>query len=189
MILNAATEELDHLPSADDFTLDSLARRLGLSRGTIYLYFKNRDAIFAEILIDTVNKFLSEMARSFSLLPTPTTSRKMARAYCDVLKKDRELRHLPSLLKSLSKSSDKKAKRLEEEIESCRHLADVTMTRKLKGLQSGDGRLIMHFGWSLLLGFSEFMNSPTKTGISPDVLQQVEDGLTLIIDGLLARVK
>lgn len=189
MILQAATEELDHLHSADDFTIDSLARRLGLSRGTIYLYFKDRDAIFLVLLVDWINKFLMEIARSFSLLDTPVTSRTMARAFCDTLKGNKQLRHLPQLLKSFSKSSASKTMDLQKKIEVCRQQADEAMVRQLRGLQPGDGRQIMHFGWPLLLGFSEMNDNPSKNSIAPYILKQVEDGLTLIIDGLLSHSK
>ncbi len=189
MILKAAAEELAHLPSVDDFTIDSLARRIGLSRGTIYLYFKDKNAILLVIVVDIIKKTLAEIARSFSSLSAPVTSRKMAHTFCDALKRDNQLRHLPQLLKSLSKSSNNKKKWFEQEIEADRQQADVIMVRQLKGLQPGDGGQIMLYGWPLLLGFSEITNSPNKTAISPHVLQQVEDGLTLIIDGLLARSK
>lgn len=187
MILKAATEELEQLHSVDDFTIDSLARRLGLSRGTIYLYFKDRDAIFLVLLVDATNSFLMEIARTVSSLSAPVTSRTVARAFCDVLKGNNRLRHFPQLLKSLSKNSDKKTKSVEKEIESCRREADEVIVRQLNGLQPGDGRQIIHYGWPLLLGFSEIIYSSTKTTISEYVLKQVEDGMTLIIEGLLAR--
>lgn len=194
MILKAAEEELDRLRSADDFTIDSLARRLGLSRGTVYLYFKDRDAIFLVLLVDKSNRFLKETAQHFSRLSAPITPRKMARSYCEALKHDNQLRHLPQLLKSLSKSrptrsAENKTINLEKEIESSRWQADEAMVRLLPGLRPDDGRQIMHFGFSMLLGFSEIIGSHKKAGISEDVLQQVEDGLTLIIEGLLARSK
>lgn len=187
MILKAAEEELDHLRSADDFTIDSLARRIGLSRGTIYLYFKDRDAIFFVLLLDKSNRFLGEIEEHFSRLSAPVTPLKMAQAYCDALKQDKQLRHLPQLLKSLSSGPGDKTKNLDKKIKY-QH-ADETIVRLLPGLRPDDGRKIMHFGWSMLLGFSEIIGSPTKTGIPEYVLQQVEDGLTLIIEGLLARSK
>lgn len=189
MILKAAAEELDRLHSVDDFTIDSLARRLGLARGTIYLYFKDRDAIFLVLLVEATNKFLMEIARTVAALPAPVTSRTVARAFCDVLKGNIRLRHFPQLLKSLSKSSAKKTMPIEKQVEECRSQVDDVLVRQLNGLQAGDGRQIIHYGWPLLLGFSEIIYNPAKNSISGYVLKQVEDGLTLIIEGLLARSK
>jgi len=64
----------------------------------------------------------------------------------------------------------------QKEIEFSSQEADAIIVRQLKGLQPGDGRQIIHFGSSLLLGFSETIGSQTKAFISPYVLQQVEDG-------------
>ena len=38
-------------------TVDSIARRAELSKGAIYLYFKSREEIYAQILLRDIDKF------------------------------------------------------------------------------------------------------------------------------------
>jgi AcrR family transcriptional regulator len=44
-------------------TLDEIARRAGMSKGTIYLYYKNKDDLFVQVVEGIVNAAMDEMAR------------------------------------------------------------------------------------------------------------------------------
>jgi|GEM_PF-6960476 len=192
MILKAAAAELDRMGSIDDFTIDSLARQLDLSRGTIYLYFPDKYAIFLELLMETSHEFLEEIASRFSALPTSLSSQEMAKTFCDIFKADKQaasLRHLPQLFKSLAKNPDAKAKHFEKEIEFWRDRADKMIIAKQSRLKPGDGRSIIHYGFMLLIGLTEIHGASSKKTIPSEILNQVQDGLILVIDGLLVRAR
>lgn len=64
-ILNAAMK----LFSKTDFhevTVDEIAQNVGLSKGTLYLYFKNKEDLFFSIIKEKTNEFFSRLENSIS---------------------------------------------------------------------------------------------------------------------------
>lgn len=65
-ILNAALEVFgEHGLAAA--RLDDIARRAGLSKGTIYLYFPNKEELFREMVRNTVVRKIEESERDFEV--------------------------------------------------------------------------------------------------------------------------
>src|SRR3954452_2858743 len=56
-ILEAAAEQVEHF-GLRRFTLDDVARRLGISRVTIYRYFPKRDALVEAVVLRELQRFL-----------------------------------------------------------------------------------------------------------------------------------
>ncbi len=56
-ILAAATEQVEHF-GLRRFTLDDVARRMGISRVTIYRYFPKRDSLVEAVLLREMHRFL-----------------------------------------------------------------------------------------------------------------------------------
>jgi len=77
----------------------------------------------------------------------------------------------------------------EKEIDFWRSQADKAIVSALEGLKPGDGRQILHYGFMLLLGISEVNNTSNKNAIPENILSQVHDGLSLVMEGILARSK
>ena len=73
-------------------TVDGIAKRAELSKGAIYLYFKSKEEIYAQILLRDIDKF---HARVDALLDTaksaPDNLRQFAEVYADFFISDREL--------------------------------------------------------------------------------------------------
>jgi AcrR family transcriptional regulator len=62
-------------------TVDSIARRAELSKGAIYLYFKSKEEIYAQILLRDIDKF---HARVETLLDTSISAADNLRRFADV---------------------------------------------------------------------------------------------------------
>ena len=43
-------------------TVESIARKAELSKGAVYLYFKSKDEIYSQILLDDIDKFHKKVA-------------------------------------------------------------------------------------------------------------------------------
>ncbi len=73
-------------------TVDSIARRAELSKGAIYLYFKSKEEIYAQILLRDIDKF---HARVDALLDTSKSAsdnlRQFAEVYASFFISDNEL--------------------------------------------------------------------------------------------------
>jgi len=56
----------------DAATLDDVARRAGVSKGTLYLYFPNKEELFKATIKETLIKNISEVEGMIDLFPGPT---------------------------------------------------------------------------------------------------------------------
>ena len=75
MILRAAADELSLVTSVEDFTINLVARRVGLAKGTVYLYYKSKSALLLELLGDAVETLAIDMGTKFGKLPEPVTAK------------------------------------------------------------------------------------------------------------------
>jgi len=62
-------------------TVDSIARRAELSKGAIYLYFKSKEEIYAQILLRDIDKFHDKVE---TLLDTSKSASENLRSYAEV---------------------------------------------------------------------------------------------------------
>ena len=62
-------------------TVDSIARRAELSKGAIYLYFKSKEEIYAQILLRDIDKFHEKVA---TLLDTSKSASENLRSFAEV---------------------------------------------------------------------------------------------------------
>lgn len=73
-ILNAALDLYEDL-GLDQVRVDSIARRAGIAKGTVYLYFKSREAIFIELYEEAFADWLIGFARLPELSNTGATEK------------------------------------------------------------------------------------------------------------------
>lgn len=199
MILQAATAELAQLDSLDDFTMEALSKRAGLAKGTVYLYFKNKNSLFFVMLEDAVQSLMLDIHARISTLGKPVEAQKVAYAIRDELMRSVKVNRLPWLFKSLSGEGNALGlpcarEKFESKIRPFTDRVDDILVKSLKGLRPENGDQIMIYAWSLLLGLSEVIESDPKHSRSKSkrrVVESVEQGLgdalTLIIEGLQNR--
>src|ERR1700759_2994760 len=68
-ILDAAAEQVEHF-GVRRFTLDDVARRLGISRVTIYRYSPKRDALVEAVVLRELHRFLRAIDAAVEPLET-----------------------------------------------------------------------------------------------------------------------
>lgn len=199
LILRVAAAELARMNLSTDFTMEALSKKAGLAKGTVYLYFKNQNALFFVLLERAVLNLLEDIHDRIAALRRPSVPQKVAYAIRDALIRSVNESRLPFLQKSLSEETNS------DECESIReefHLklrphmqrVDDVFVQTLKGSKPGDGREVVMYAWPLLIGFSEILHhKPPRLKHKP-VLRRIEtveqgvgEALTLIIEGLLAR--
>jgi AcrR family transcriptional regulator len=189
LILRAAAKELGLVGSSADFTVNALAQRAGLAKGTVYLYFKSKSAILIELLGDAVEDFLTDIVVKFTKLPEPVNAKLAASTIRDALKISACERRLPQLLKSRSsKDSGPFQYKYQKRIKPFMERADAVIVSRLHGLRLGEGNKVIRYGWALLMGLSEIADHQPKPAVTPfDVEQELREALTLLIEGYLAR--
>ena len=190
MILRAAADELSLVTSVEDFTINLVARRVGLAKGTVYLYYKSKSALLLELLGDAVETLAIDKGTRFSKHPEPVTAKQAARIVQDCLMNSTTTRRLPQLLKSLSdKDSGAEHQKFLKRVIPFLNRTDAIITQRLPGLRPGDGRKIIRYGWSLLVGLSEMTEHRPKSPELMNVELSLKEALTLIVEGLLLRTR
>jgi len=194
LILRAAAAELAHIDTADDFTISALARRAGLAKGTVYLYFDNKSAILMALLSDAVEGLLTDICAKLNKLAEPANAPKVAGAIRDSLKNSATSRRLVRLLKGLSEDPGPAHEEFQLRIHPLIEQADAIIVRRLPQLRPGEGHKIMRYSWALLFGLSEMVekhpkNSKKVKGMHLSVDESLGEALTLIIEGYLARAR
>ncbi len=197
LILHAAATELAGISSARDFTISALARRAGLAKGTVYLYFNNKSAILMALLGDAIEKMLTDILIRLTKLAEPVNAPKVANAIRDSLKNSATSQRLVRLLKSLSEEDSGDAHReFQKRIHPLIEQVDAVIIRKLPALRAGEGQQIMTYSWALLLGLSEMAEKPSQSKSCPNepkrfrpiqVEQNLGEALTMMIEGYLGR--
>jgi AcrR family transcriptional regulator len=188
LILRAAAEEIALAGSLEDFTVNALARRAGLAKGTVYLYFKSKSAILIELLGDAVENLALDITTKLGRLPEPAKAGQVARAIRDSLKNSASKRRLAQLLKSLSdKDLGASHQKYQRRIDPFMKQMDAVIVGRLQGLQPGEGLKVIRYGWALLLGLSEIAEHPKAACVPLNLEESLSEALTLLIEGFLAR--
>lgn len=195
LILRAAEAELRKIHNAEDFTIESLAKRAGLAKGTVYLYFQNKSVILMELLGTAVEELLENLKNSLEAARKPGNPETLATAIQDSLIKGAHSQRLARLLKSLSEKVPAEAhQKLHAGIEP--RMQEVDRLFIEHGLQSGQGRRIISYAWALLLGLTDTTEqkltrnrhlSPNQRSAVPTVDEGLKEALTLLLQGALRQ--
>ncbi len=193
LILRAAETELRRVHTAEDFTIESLAKRAGLAKGTVYLYFDNKSVILMELLGVAVEEILENLKTRLETVRKPASPETLANAIQDSLKKAAHSQRLSRLLKSLSDKVPSEAhQKLHARIEP--RMQQVDRLFVAHGLPPQQGRRIISYAWALLLGLTDtteqkltrnrYLNAKQQYKV-PTIDQGLKEALTLLLQGAL----
>ena len=96
-ILNAALEQVEDF-GVRRFTIDDVARRVGVSRVTIYRYFPKKDRLIEAVLLHELNRFLRAIEQAIE--PYETLEEKLVEGFVFALTFLRRHRLLNRLLRT-----------------------------------------------------------------------------------------
>jgi AcrR family transcriptional regulator len=178
-------------------TVDSIARRAELSKGAIYLYFKSKEEIYAQILLRDIDKFHERVE---TLLDTSISASDNLRRFADVYAaffiSDRELFRIfmnfmiqhnpvnftPTINDHIVKSTNQTVSIIEQIL-----LMGVDRGEFPRGL---DIRVCRNALWGLLNGIIALHLFSGREGTREErVCAQVRGGLDVFIGGLCSEQK
>lgn len=85
----------------EEITMAQLASRLGLAKGTLYLYFETKEEVFLAVLDELLESWLVELAASFRQQRKLASARTVAQVVLRSLQTRRELVRLLPLVETL----------------------------------------------------------------------------------------
>jgi len=97
-ILQAAREAFSE-NGFHNATVDNVAERAEVSKGTVYLYFKSKEAILARLLLEGLDELVEELEQAYAAeepLPADERLRRLAWAYLSFFQ--RESQYFPFLM-------------------------------------------------------------------------------------------
>jgi AcrR family transcriptional regulator len=173
-------------------TVDSIARRSELSKGAIYLYFKSKEEIYAQILLRDIDKFHDRVK---SLLDTSKSAsenlRQFAEVYAAFFLSDRELfrifmnfmiQHNP--VNFTPKINDHIVKSTNQTVSIIEQILQMGIERG-EFPQALDIRVCRNALWGLLNGIVALhLFTGREETREERVRTQVRDGLEVFIRGL-----
>lgn len=165
-IVRAAGELLRRAPSAS-FAVAEIARRAGLAKGTVYLYFGSRE----EILLAVHDAQMAEMfaALDAALAQRQAGAERVARAVLAFLKRRPEFFRLSTACHgALEGSVSSAASRAHREVVAGRLTALGQRIEALHpGMRPGEGLTLLKNCYALMLGLWQIAASPLRVAGGP----------------------
>ncbi|HAK79568.1 MAG TPA: hypothetical protein DCR35_10365 [Runella sp.] len=177
IILEQATK-LFKLFGYNKLVMDDIARAIGKSRSTIYLYFKDKEDIFSAIVRREIDAYLHELAND---LPNHTTAMEQLRAYLRIKFDFRYAKAAEFLIMNREGHPELLAKmRVYTDPPEVQYLSKIIQF----GIKNGECKAMSEANVALLakLLISAF------NGIANDVLTDVESTEVSMIHVLLDRI-
>ncbi len=176
-----------------DATVDSVAERAEVSKGTVYLYFVSKESLLAHLLLEGLEDLVGELGSAHEdakVLPADEQLRELARAYLDFF--DRNPQYFPFLM-AMDRGQFQEAispELYEEILEASLEgltLAVAVVERGMAGrvFARGDAQKAACVFWASLNGVLQLMEHPLRremVGVAKTVLY--ESSVDTVIKGL-----
>ena len=174
-------------------TVDSIAAKAGVSKGSIYLYFDSKEEIYAQVLI-TDNIELNKNIRIFSTKEAPAAELllEFSQIYINYFLEHNELFRILMTFMLQTEQMNLTQEQNTELIRTTNDNIKVISTIIQKGIDSGefsptiDIRQTQNAIWGLFNGIISlylFMGNPAKR--AERIHSMVKDSLTIFIKGLI----
>lgn len=148
----------------EQFTMAQLATRLGLAKGTLYLYFETKEELFLALLDQLLENWLTELAQLFSELKKPLRPPAVAATVLSTLQTRRELIRLLPLVETLLDrgASDKAVIVFERRALAYLTPASRALETGFPSLPTGSGIRLLLLLRALIMGIYLRANKPSR---------------------------
>lgn len=170
-ILRAGLELYDEGDAYEDVTMSAIARRAGVAKGTVYLYFDTKEALFFDALSDQTSELTDSLHQRLSDLPASSSAAPIARVFTHELVTRPTLLRLYGLLQTTLEKNVSV-----EQIRSLKLLmldftarASTLLEEKLTKLPPGQGAQVLPSIFAVAIGVHQLANP------SPRALDALQD--------------
>jgi AcrR family transcriptional regulator len=188
-IVEAASGLLRRDPSAS-FSMEELARRARLAKGTLYLYFGTREEVLLAVHDTQMQELFDALDRALGRPPVDAAT--ISRGVLDFLKRRPEFFRLSTGCHgALERSISPAASQAHRELVAARLVSiGARIERLYPGMRPGEGATLLKSCYALMLGLWQLAASPLRVPHAPqrtvpepealriDFEQQISDALT-----------
>ncbi|HEX9184657.1 MAG TPA: TetR family transcriptional regulator [Burkholderiales bacterium] len=160
-ILRAA-EELLHLdPGGAAITVENLARRAGLAKGTVYLYFRTREDVLLQVHLARLHGLFDELEAALEA-PRVDAAYHAVRATLSYLGAHPEFLPLATGCRSMLETNTSAEAALEFKLSLGEHLSRIgaRIEQIYPDLAQGDGMALLMSSYALMIGLWQITDPP-----------------------------
>ena len=176
-------------------TVDNVAERAEVSKGTVYLYFESKETILAHLLLEGLGELTRELEEAYAMdepIPSDERLRRLGRAYLQFFQREPLCFHF---LMAMDRGRFREAvtpQVYQEVLKASIRGLDWVVRAIEQGVQEGqfhccDARQAAATLWATLNGVLELMNHPLRremVGVGTEVLYRT--AMETVIQGLQA---
>ena len=159
-ILRAA-EELLHTDPGGAITVDNLARRAGLAKGTVYLYFRTREEVLLQVHLERLQGLFDELADALRA-PRVDAAYHAVRATLRYLRAHPEFLPLATNCRGMLEANTGAQAALEFKLALGARLSEIgaRIEELYPGLARGDGMALLMSSYALMIGLWQITDPP-----------------------------
>lgn len=146
-----ASLQLFRQSELDQISMDAIAKKAKLAKGTLYLYFKTKEEVFLSLLQQELSQWILGMQKT---LEHPLPTREFAKALVETLRPQPELPRLFSLLHTVLEQnlSDESALQFKLELKRQLTIAAEAIARKTPALTEQTAFPFLLKAYAILVG-------------------------------------
>lgn len=193
-ILTAAAGLFDRA-SYGEVTMEAIARRCRLAKGTVFLYFPTKEAVFLDLLDGMLARWLDELHSTVAQDDTPWTADQLAAAIAGTLAPRPALRRLIPICHGILERNvdDERLAAFKQRLLRRLFGTGAVLELKLSLARRGDGVRLLLFAWALIIGLgtqaepagvmARVLARPEFEPLRPDFDRDLRTALTVLING------
>jgi TetR/AcrR family transcriptional regulator len=173
-ILNAA-EDLLHRDPGGAITVDALARRAGLGKGTVYLYFRTREEVLLQVHLARLHGLFDALEQEFAA-PQANAAYGAVRATLRYLRAHPEFLPLATNCRGMLEANTSAEAALEFKVALGARLGAIgaRIEARYPGMATGDGVGLLMSSYALMIGLWQLTDPPACL---LDAMQRPELGM------------
>ncbi len=184
---------LFHDSPFSSITMAQIAREAGVAKGTLYLYFRTKEELFLDLLLDRLEGWFRDFGPMLSMLPGPMHPRDLASVLATAATVRPDLARLIALLHGVLEQNISVEQAREFKSRLLQHSLGFgqALERIFPMFQPGDGLHFCLYYYSIVVGLHQMSNPApdvVKAMDTPELqvmLIDFESHLTGILTGLL----
>src|SRR5437867_317791 len=182
-----------------DLTMAELARRAGLAKGTVYLYFETKEELFLAVLEDLLQAWFDDVDRRLDGLGGKASPERVARGLADAVAGQETLTRLLTVLHTSLEHNITRARvlRFKQLVHARLFRTAARLERCLPFLRPGEGARVLLLVDALVIGLRhladpapvvrEVLDEPGMDVFDVDFVRELRASLLALLRGLEAQ--
>ncbi len=180
-------------------TVNEIAAKAGLAKGTVYLYFKSKEEIYLAVFLQQIQLWVDSIAQNLNKLPSDSSRREIADALLAYIYDNPLLLNLTSLTYILLDNRTREQQLFESKVHMALMANEVgrAITHKWPLLSFEDSSRLALRIYALVIGHGQTLSQARRvnkkvaamglTLYDTDMMEFIRDSVEFLVSGALVR--